>query len=144
MKKSIIEINQITRSVIGAAIEVHRQLGPGLLESSYRECLCRELLLRGIPFEREKPLPLEYKGIHLGCGYRLDLVVDESVVVEIKAIEALAPIHEAQLLTYLRIGGWRLGLLINFNVAVLKNGIRRRILGYESDPVASSEDSQHD
>ena len=144
MKKSIIEINQITRSVIGAAIEVHRQLGPGLLESSYRECLCRELLLRGIPFEREKPLPLEYKGIHLGCGYRLDLVVDESVVVEIKAIEALAPIHEAQLLTYLRIGGWRLGLLINFNVEVVKKGIRRRFLVYERDPVASSEDSQHD
>ena len=144
MKKSIAEINQITRGVIGAAIEVHRQLGPGLLESSYRECLCRELLLRGIPFEREKPLPLEYKGIHLGCGYRLDLLVDNSVVVEIKAIEALAPIHEAQLLTYLRIGGWRVGLLINFNVAVLKNGIRRRILGYESEPVSLPEDGEHD
>ena len=141
MKKSIAEINQITQRVIGAAIEVHRQLGPGLLESSYRECLCRELLLRGIPFEREKPLPLEYKGIHLGCGYRVDLLVDQSVVVEIKAIEALAPIHEAQLLTYLRIGGWRLGLLINFNVAVLKNGIRRRILGYETEQVAA-EDGQ--
>ena len=139
MKRSISEINQVTQSVIGAAIEVHRQLGPGLLESSYRECLCRELLLRGIPFEREKPLPLEYKGIHLGCGYRIDLLVDESVVVEIKAIEALAPIHEAQLLTYLRIGGWRLGLLINFNVAVLKNGIRRRILGYETERVAAEE-----
>src|SRR5215813_5521809 len=131
MKKTMVDLNRITGEVIGAAIEVHRQLGPGLLESSYRECLCRELLLRGIPFEREKPLPLEYKGIHLGCGYRLDLLVAESVVVEVKAIEALAPIHEAQLLTYLRIGGWRLGLLINFNVVVLKNGIRRRILGYE-------------
>jgi GxxExxY protein len=144
MKKAITEINQITRSVIGAAIEVHRQLGPGLLESSYRECLCRELLLRQIPFEREKPLPLEYKGIHLGCGYRIDVLVADSVVVEVKAIEALAPIHEAQLLTYLRIGGWRLGLLINFNVAVLKNGIRRRILGYESEPVATTEDGQYD
>ena len=139
MKKSIRDINQITHDVIGAAIEVHRQLGPGLLESSYRECLCRELLLRGIPFEREKPLPLEYKGIHLGCGYRLDILVDQSVVVEVKAIEALAPIHEAQLLTYLRIGGWRLGLLINFNVAVLKTGIRRRILGYETEQVAAEE-----
>lgn len=141
MKNSTGELNLITRDVIGAAIEVHRQLGPGLLESSYRECLCRELLLRGIPFEREKPLPLEYKGIHLGCGYRLDLLVDHSVVVEIKAIEALAPIREAQLLTYLRIGGWRLGLLINFNVAVLKNGIRRRILSYEAG-AAETEDGQ--
>ena len=131
MKNSTGELNLITRDVIGAAIEVHRQLGPGLLESSYRECLCRELLLRGIPFERERPLPLEYKGIHL--------LVDESVIVEIKAIEALAPIHEAQLLTYLRIGGWRLGLLINFNVAVLKNGIRRRILGYDTEQVSDEE-----
>lgn len=141
MTKTIAELNQITRGVIGAAIEVHRQLGPGLLESSYRECLCRELLLRRIPFEREKPLPLEYKGIHLGCGYRIDVLVANSIVVEVKAIEALAPIHEAQLLTYLRIGGWRLGLLINFNVAVLKNGIRRRILGYEAG-VAETEDNQ--
>ncbi|HKO35124.1 MAG TPA: GxxExxY protein [Pyrinomonadaceae bacterium] len=105
MKKSIAELNNTTRDVIGAAIEVHRQLGPGLLESAYRECLWRELLARGIPFEREKPLPLEYKGIHLGCGYRIDILVANSVVVEIKAIEALAPIHEAQLITYLRLGG---------------------------------------
>jgi len=133
MSSTVTELNQITREIIGAAIEVHRQLGPGLLESSYRECLCRELVLRGIPFEREKPLPLEYKGIHLGCGYRLDLLVAGGVVVEIKSVEALAPIHDAQLLTYLRIGGWRLGLLINFNVAVLKNGIHRRILGYDSE-----------
>ncbi|HEY3102453.1 MAG TPA: GxxExxY protein [Pyrinomonadaceae bacterium] len=142
MTRTIAELNRITSEVIGAAIEVHRQLGPGLLESSYRECLCRELLLRGIPFEREKPLPLEYKGIHVGCGYRLDLLVAGSVVVEVKAIEALAPIHEAQLLTYLRIGGWRMGLLINFNVAVLKSGIRRRILGYETDQVATPEEGQ--
>src|ERR1700745_3287827 len=101
MTKPIAELNQITRDVIGAAIEVHRQLGPGLLESSYRECLCRELLLRGMAFEREKPLPLEYKGIHLGCGYRLDLLVSNCVVVEVKSVECLAPIHDAQLLTYL-------------------------------------------
>lgn len=144
MKKSTRDLNQITQQIIGAAIEVHRQLGPGLLESSYRECLCRELLLRNIPFEREKPLPLEYKGIHLGCGYRLDLLVAGSVVVEAKAIEALAPIHEAQLLTYLRIGGWRLGLLINFNVAVLKNGIRRRILGFETEQATVPGETHHD
>src|SRR5690242_16537502 len=144
MKSTITQLNRITGEVIGAAIEVHRQLGPGLLESSYRECLCRELLLRGIAFEREKPLPLAYKGIHLGCGYRLDLLIADSVVVEVKAIEVLAPIHEAQLLTYLRIGGWRLGLLINFNVAVLKTGIRRRILGYESQQPGIREEGKYD
>jgi GxxExxY protein len=125
------DINEVTREIIGAAIEVHRQLGPGLLESANFECLCRELILREIPFEYERPLPLEYKGIRLECGYRLDLLVTDSVVVEIKSVEALAPVHDAQLLTYLRIGGWRVGLLINFNVAVLKNGIHRKILGYE-------------
>ncbi|HSQ25298.1 MAG TPA: GxxExxY protein [Pyrinomonadaceae bacterium] len=139
MTKSIDELNKITREVIGAAIEVHRQLGPGLLESSYRECLCRELVLRSIPFEREKPLPLEYKGIHLGCGYRIDILVAGCVAVEVKSVEALAPIHDAQLITYLRIGGWRLGLLINFNVAVLKSGIRRKILGYETEKAAAPE-----
>lgn len=133
MAKALSEINEIISAVIGAAIEVHRRLGSGLLESASRESLCRELLLRSIPFEREKPLPLEYKGIHLGCGYRLDIVVAGSVVVEVKSVEALAPIHDAQLLTYLRIGGWRVGLLINFNVAVLKSGIHRRILGFESE-----------
>ena len=136
MAKAISELNEITSAVIDAAIEVHRRLGPGLLESSYRECLCRELLLRSIPFEREKPLLLEYKGIHLGCGYRLDIVVADSVVVEVKSVEALAPIHDAQLLTYLRIGGWRVGLLVNFNVAVLKSGIHRRILGFETEQAA--------
>lgn len=129
--------NEITHAIIGAAIEVHRQLGPGLLESAYLECLSRELILRGIPFEREKPLPLEYKGVHLECGYRLDLVVADRVVVEIKSVEALAPVHDAQLLTYLRLGGWRVGLLVNFNVAILKNGIHRKILGYE-EPMAAA------
>jgi len=121
-------VNQITHSIIGAAIEVHRALGPGLLESAYQECLAREFESRGIPFERERPLPLEYKGIRLDCGYRPDFLVAGLVIVEIKAIEALAPIHEAQLLTYLRIGGWKVGLLINFNVLVLKDGISRRVL----------------
>src|SRR6266536_5010785 len=101
MSRAINELNEITSAIIGAAIEVHRQLGPGLLESSYRECLCRELLLRSIPFEREKPLPLEYKGIHLGCGYRLDLLVARAVVVEVKSVDAIAPVFESQLLTYL-------------------------------------------
>ncbi len=126
------ELNQLTHEIIGAAIEVHRKLGPGLLESAYRRCLCRELFLRGIRFKYEDPLPLEYKGIRLKCGYRVDIVVEGLVAVEVKSVEALAPIHDAQLLTYLRIGGWRLGLLINFNVEVLKNGIHRRILGYEN------------
>ena len=121
-------LNQLTHEMIGAAIEVHPALGPELLESSYRQCLCRELLVRGMPFEKERPLPLEYKGIHLECGYRMDLVVASRVVVEIKSVEALAPIHDAQLLTYLRLGGYKLGLLINFNVVVLKDGIHRRII----------------
>ncbi len=122
-------VNRITEGVIGAAIAVHRALGPGLLESAYQECLCQELALRGIPFQREVPLPLEYKGIRCECGYRLDILVAGAVVVEVKAIEAIAPIHEAQLLTYLRLGGWSVGLLMNFNVVVLKDGIRRRVLG---------------
>jgi GxxExxY protein len=124
-------LNQITQAVIGAAIEVHRTLGPGLLESAYHECLCREMLERNIPFERERPLPVEYKGIRLECGYRLDLLVAGEVVVEIKSVEALAPVHDAQLLTYLRLGGWKVGLLINFNVPVLKQGIHRKVLGFD-------------
>ena len=124
-----IRVNDITQEVIGAAIAVHRALGPGLLESAYQECLCQELGLRKIPFEREVPLPLDYKGIRCECGYRLDVLVAGAVVVEVKAIEAIAPIHEAQLLTYLRLGGWKVGLLMNFNVVVLKDGIRRKVLG---------------
>ncbi len=121
-------LNELTYEIIGAAIEVHRMLGPGLLESSYRECLCRELSLRGIGFKREHGLPLKYKGIQLECGYRIDILVADLVVVEIKAVEKVAPVHEAQLLTYLRLGCWKVGLLINFNVVVLKEGIHRRIL----------------
>ncbi|HSK64274.1 MAG TPA: GxxExxY protein [Pyrinomonadaceae bacterium] len=121
-------INELTHETIGAAIEVHRQLGPGLLESSYRECLCRELFLRGLEFQREYNLPLEYKGVRLDCGYRVDIVVGRLVAVELKTVQALTPVHDAQLLTYLRLGGWRVGLLINFNVAVLRRGLRRLIL----------------
>lgn len=122
-------INRVTEQIIGSAIAVHRALGPGLLESAYQECLSQELLLRGIPFERQVPLPLEYRGVRCECGYRLDLLVARAVVIEIKSIEAIAPIHEAQLLTYLRLGGWKVGLLMNFNVVVLKDGIRRKVLG---------------
>ena len=121
-------INELTYATIGAAIEVHRMLGPGLLESSYRECLCRELFLRDISFRREHGLPLKYKGIRLDCGYRIDILVCDQVVVELKAVESLTPVHEAQLLTYLRLGGWKVGLLINFNVEVLRHGIHRRII----------------
>jgi len=121
-------LNDLTYEIIGAAIEVHRALGPGLFESAYQACLCKELSLRGINFRTELPLPVEYKGVRLDCGYRIDVLVAELVVVEIKAVEALAPVHDAQLLTYLRLGGWKVGLLINFNVAVLKHGIHRRIL----------------
>ncbi|MDQ5844400.1 MAG: GxxExxY protein [Acidobacteriota bacterium] len=123
-------INRLTHQIIGAAIDVHRQIGPGLLESAYRKCLRRELFLQGVPFEYEKPLPLEYKGIRLECGYRVDIVVAGKVAVEVKSVQALAPIHDAQLLTYLRLGGWPVGLLINFNVVVLKDGIHRKIMGY--------------
>jgi len=124
-------VNDLTRQIIGAAIEVHRHLGPGLLESAYVKCLSRELYIKEVPFKREWPLPLEYKGVRLGCGYRLDLVVGDAVVVEIKSVEAVTPIHEAQLLTYLKLGGWNVGLLINFNVEVLKMGIHRRVLGLD-------------
>ena len=129
------QVNEITEEVIGAAIEVHRALGPGLLESAYCQCLCYELRLRNLPFRLESPLPVTYKGLRLDCGYRLDLLVADEVVVEVKAIERLAPVHEAQLLTYLRLGGWKVGLLINFNVPLLRDGIVRRVLGLKEDPL---------
>ena len=118
----------LTQQIIGAAIEVHRHLGPGLLESAYQTCLAHELTLRGIPFESEVPLPLSYKGSQVECGYRLDLLVDGKVVVELKAVDALLPVHEAQLMTYLRLSGCRVGLLINWHVPVLKDGVKRRVL----------------
>jgi GxxExxY protein len=124
------EINEITEVIIAAAIEVHRFLGPGLLESAYQQCLRHELELRDVQFEAELLLPVQYKGIELDCGYRVDLLVLGTVVVEIKSVEKLAPIHEAQLLTYLRLGGWKVGLLINFNVTLLKDGIKRRVLNF--------------
>lgn len=125
------EVNEITNNIIGAAIEVHKALGPGLLESAYEACLCRELELRRIPYMRQKALPVAYKGLELDCGYRLDLLVDEEVVVEIKTVDALHPIHEAQLLTYLRLGGWKVGLMVNFNVPLLKQGIKRLVNNFD-------------
>ena len=125
------KVNEVSGEVVGAAIEVHRSLGPGLLESAYLACLSRELTLRRIAFERQKPLRLEYKNSTVDCGYRLDLLVEDRIVVEVKALQSLLPIHEAQLLTYLKLGGWRVGLLLNFNVRVLKHGVRRLVLGFE-------------
>jgi GxxExxY protein len=122
-------LNRITDTVIGAAIQVHRVLGPGLLESAYAACLTYELGKRGLAVEEQKPVPLVYEQVKLECGYRMDLLVDRSVVVEVKSVEALAPIHEAQVLSYLRLSGCKLALLINFNVVVLKDGIRRFING---------------
>ena len=137
-KKQLYE-QQITGEIIGAAIEVHRELGPGLLESSYEMCLARELELCGISFEFEKPLPLEYKGVRLDCGYRLDLLVAGAVIVEVKSVENLAPIHDAQLLTYLKLTGVKVGLLINFNVAFLRHGIRRLVFRCPEPNPESSE-----
>jgi GxxExxY protein len=122
------KLNHLTESIIGAAIEVHRVLGPGLLESAYEECLCHELTSSNIAFQRQVPLPVRYKGMLLDCGYRLDLVVSEQVVLELKSVEKIGPIHEAQLLSYLKLGCYKIGLLINFNVPLLKDGIVRRIL----------------
>ena len=123
----MVQVNSITEAIIGAGIEVHRTIGPGLLESAYEECLCRELQLRRIAFQRQLALPVRYKGLALETGYRLDLLVEGQVVVEIKAIESLMPVHSAQLLTYMKLGGWPAGLLMNFHTAVLKDGIRRLI-----------------
>jgi GxxExxY protein len=117
-----------TGSIIGAAIEVHRVLGPGLLESAYEECLCHELHLRGLTFERQVDLPVWYKGLQLDCGYKMDLVVGREVVLELKCVEKILPVQEAQLLTYLKLSGKRVGLLINFNVPLLTQGIIRRVL----------------
>jgi GxxExxY protein len=120
----------LTGVIIAAAVEVHRELGPGLLESAYHACLCHELALRDLRFRREAALPIEYKKIHLDCGYRMDLVVEAKVAVELKSksIEKLLPLHQAQLLTYLRLSGMRVGLLINFNVRTLRDGIVRRVI----------------
>jgi GxxExxY protein len=129
------KLNELTDAIIGAAMEVHRTLGPGLLESTYEMCLCRELAIRGIPLERQVPIAVEYKGVKLDCGYRADIVINGSILVEIKAIDSLLPIHDAQLLSYLKLGGWKIGLLINFNVELLKHGLRRRVLDLSEEVI---------
>jgi GxxExxY protein len=115
----------LTSQIIGAAIEVHRHLGPGLLESAYEECLCYELQQQGLNFERQLPFKIEYKEIKIDRGYRLDLLVEDKIVVELKTVDKLLPMHEAQILTYLKLSGKHVGLLINFNVKILKDGIKR-------------------
>lgn len=124
--------DKLTGAIIGAAIDVHRALGPGLLESAYEHCLCHELALRHIAFQRQVGLPVEYKGIRLDCGYKIDIVAEQSVIVELKTVDKLLPLHEAQLLTYLKLSGLALGLLLNFNVPVLKEGMKRIVNNYSS------------
>lgn len=116
---------EITEAIIGGAMAVHRALGPGLLESAYEACLVHELVERGLGFERQKSMPVHYRGVEVECGYRLDLLVEQAVIVEVKAIAQVLPVHEAQILTYLRLSGIEVGLLLNFNVPILKEGIRR-------------------
>lgn len=130
-------LDQITRQIIGAAIEVHKVLGPGLLESAYEACLAHELRQSGYKIEQQMPLPVIYKGVKLDCGYRLDLVVEDSVIVEIKAIEQLAPIHDAQVISYLRLADKRVGLLINFHVRLLKNGVKRIVNEFPDSAISA-------
>jgi GxxExxY protein len=128
--ESVRDLNGITQGIIAAAIEVHRHLGPGLLESAYQECLCYELSQMGLSFSREVHLPVTYKGIQLDCSYRIDLLVEDEVVVELKSVEQVLPVHSAQLLTYMKASRKQIGLLINFNVPALKNGIKRMVHDY--------------
>ena len=122
------EFDELSNKVIGCAIEVHRGLGPGLLESTYEQCLARELSLANISFEIQAPLPVVYKGLQLDCGYRIDLLVEKRLIIELKAVDRLLPIHEAQILTYMKLAEISLGLLINFNVRLLRDGIKRFVL----------------
>lgn len=119
---------ELSKTIIGCAMRVHSSLGPGLLESAYEACLCHELARHGIPFQRQVAMPIQYEGMRLDCGFRLDLIVKEQVVVEIKSVDQLLAIHDSQLLTYLKVSGLPLGIILNFNVAHLKHGIRRRVL----------------
>lgn len=128
-----LELEPLSREVIGAAIAVHRELGPGLLESAYQTCLAFELKSRGLAIEREVALPVTYRGVRLDCGYRIDLVIERQIIVEIKSVESLQRIHEAQMLTYLRLAKLPVGLLINFHVPVLKDGIKRLALTHHTN-----------
>jgi GxxExxY protein len=128
MKPGLTHGEDLTRQIIGLAMRVHRRLGPGLLESVYHRCLCYELAETGIPFDQQVALPIRYGGIELESGYLADIIVNGEVILELKAVERLSPLHEAQLLTYLRLSSCRIGLLINFNTVSLTDGIRRRVL----------------
>jgi GxxExxY protein len=119
------EINEITQKISGCAIEVHKSLGPGLLESAYEECLAYELINNGLKIKRQQPTPVVYKEIKMECGYRIDILAEDSVVIELKVVDTINPVHEAQILTYMKFSGKAVGLLINFNVTILKNGIKR-------------------
>jgi len=121
------DINKLSNKIIGAAIEVHKILGPGLLESAYEQCLCHELNLRILSFERQKELPVVYKGLKLDCAYRLDIIVEDAIIVELKSCEKIEPIHKAQLLTYLKLSGISLGLILNFNMPTMREGIVRLV-----------------
>ncbi|MCK5417938.1 MAG: GxxExxY protein [Desulfobacterales bacterium] len=120
--------DELSKRIIGCAIEVHRNLGPGLLESTYEQCLAHELKCAGIPFMLQHPLPVNYSGVKLDCGYRVDLFVDNKIIVELKSVDKVLPIHQAQLLTYMKLAGIKIGLLMNFNVQLMKNGIKRMVL----------------
>jgi GxxExxY protein len=126
--ESDVEFDELSKRVIGCAIEVHRTLGPGLLESTYEQCLAHEFTLNGMAFKLQWPLPVEYKGIRLDCGYRVDILVEDTLVLELKCVEQIKDIHEAQLLTYMKLAGTGIGLLINFNVRRLRDGIKRFVL----------------
>ena len=119
------DLNQLSSRIIGAAIEVHKTLGPGLLESTYEECLCHELGLQGLKYDRQVNLPVRYKDKQLNCGYRIDTIVERLIILELKAVDAILPIHKAQLLTYLKLSNFRLGLLLNFNIPLMRDGIHR-------------------
>ncbi|UCG78625.1 MAG: GxxExxY protein [Nitrospirota bacterium] len=128
MEGDLFYCEEVTDAIIASAIEVHKHLGPGLLESAYEECLCHELSLNKVPFKRQVDLPLEYKGISLDCGYRIDMVVDDKVIIELKCVDKIVPVHEAQLLTYMKLSDIKVGLIINFRSNLIRNGIRRLVL----------------
>lgn len=122
------KFDDLSNKVLGCAVEVHRTLGPGLLESTYEQCLARELALSEIPFKLQQAVPVEYKGINLECGYRIDVLVDDKIILELKSVDSLRKVHEAQLLTYMKLSGFKTGLLINFNERILKDGLKRFVL----------------
>ncbi len=138
-----LKLDKITEKIIGVSIDIHRELGPGLLESTYESCLVYGLMETGLKVEQQKPLPVVYKGVKLDCGYRLDLLVEEEVIVELKSVEKILPIHKAQLLSYLKLSGCKVGLLINFNVELLKSGIQRIVNDYPDYKRANKEQNNY-